>query len=192
MKLVAKSLLIATIAALATSVAVAAQRRMPLEMLCRHAERIVIAEVTAARVTEADWPGVGSLTTTVFTLKVEETWKGATSTTIELEAMGGTDPKTGLTLTVSGAPVFRVGERALIFVDDVNGVSRVYGWTQGKYELIVKRVVGRAGMPIDEDILTHPLKKRIDVILAAQAAETPKETGSPEEPGSTGSQGGGR
>lgn len=187
MKLVAKSLLIATLVASAASVAIAAQRRMPLEMLCRHAERIVIAEVTAARVTKAEWPGLGNLTTTVFTLKIEKTWKGAASSTIELEALGGTDPKTGITTQASGAPRFTVGERALVFIDEVNGISRVYGWTQGKYEVVVKRVVGRSGMPIDEDILTHPLKKRIETILARQAMEPVPPAKTP-----AGGKGGGR
>ena len=181
MKLVAKSLLIATLAASAASVAIAAQRRLPLEMLCRHAERIVIAEVTGSRVTESEWPGLGRQTTTVFTLEVEETWKGAASQKIDVQVIGGTDPKTGLTHAASGAPQLRVGERALIFVDDeFRGVAhpgpRIFGWAQGKYEVIVKRVVGRPGMPIDEDILTHPLKKKIAAILAAQAAEPKEET----------------
>ena len=155
-----------------TTLAVAAQKRMPLSMLCQHAERIVIAEVTSSSFRYADWPGLGNVPTTVFTVTVEETWKGATAQTLEVQVLGGYDPERELVTRASGAAEMRIGQRVLLFVDEKDGIARVYGREQGRYDVKVRRVVGRPGMPIDQDILTPPLKKQILTILAAQAKES--------------------
>ena len=120
----------------------------------------------------AEWPGMGTMTFSEVTLRIEETWKGTPGATeVTLRVPGGTDPATGVTLHVSTSPTFRVGERALVFIKEYHGHPWVYGWSQGKYEVVVARVVGRAGTAITEDILLHPLRKRVAARLEQQAAE---------------------
>jgi hypothetical protein len=141
-------------------------------MLCRHAERIVVGEVTAANCVVAEWPGIGEITFTDVTIRITDRWKGPEGDTLTVRVPGGTDPATGITLTVSETPTFRVGEKALVFSKEYHGHPWVYGWSQGKYEVVVKRVVGRPGGPIGEDILLEPLRRRIEGILLRQAAES--------------------
>ena len=83
--------------------------------------------------------------------------------------------------------MFHPGEKALVFVDVLeDGTMRVYAWEQGKYTVVVKRVVGRAGHAIEQDILLHPLRQRIEAELAKLPAtpppgkDTEKDTGTTE------------
>ncbi len=152
----------------------AAQKKLPLEMLCQHAERIVVAEVVDLRVLPqpVEWTGLGPLTTTEVTLKIEARWKGPNDgNNLTVLVPGGTDQKTGLTTRLSGNVRFSVGERALIFINETEDRRHVYGWEQGKYPIIVKRVVGNRAFAIAEDILLHPLKKKIERILSKIEAE---------------------
>ena len=176
MKLVRCVLGLTLVVALST-LAVAAQKRMPLSMLCEHAERIVIAKVTAATFQPTEWLGLGKVPTTAFELSVEETWKGAEATTLEVLVLGGIDREAETVTRASGAAEMAVGQRVLLFIDEKDGVARIYGREQGRYFLKVKRVIGRPGMPIDADILTPALKKNILAILAEQAKSAPKGGG---------------
>jgi len=152
----------------------AAQAPLSLEMLCGKAERIVVGEVVASVATNDEWPGIGTITFTDVTIRIADRWKGpADGETLTVRVPGGTDPETGMTLTVSETPTFRQGEKVLVFAKEMHGRPWVYGWSQGKYEVVVERVVGRAGNPIAEDILLPPLRKRVEAILRAQAAATP-------------------
>ncbi len=157
-------------------IAFAAQVPLSLDHVCREAERIVVGEVTQAVAVNDEWPGLGEITYTDVTIRIEERYKGpADAETLTVRVPGGTDPETGLTLSVSGTPSFRIGERVLVFAKNQFGKPWVYGWSQGKYEIVVKRVVGQTGGPIGEDILLFALKSKIESILLRQAAEPTKE-----------------
>jgi len=176
---------------LASGLLLAAQRTLSLEMLCRNAERVVVGEVTGSVAVDDEWPGIGRITFTDVTIRIAERWKGpAEGETLTVRVPGGTDPETGVTLAVSETPTFRVGEKVLVFAKEMHGHPWVYGWSQGKYEVIVERVVGRPLTPIDRDILLTPLRLRVEAILRAQEAAAPA-TGA-EERGADGSKGGGR
>ena len=168
------SILSAVVLLSTTAFSWAAQKKLPLEMLCQHAERIVIAEVVSMRVLPepVDWIGLGPLTTTEVTLKIEARWKGPNDgNEVTVLVPGGTDHKTGLTTRLSGNVRFSVGERALIFINETEDRRHVYGWEQGKYPIIVKRVVGNRAFAIAEDILLHPLEKKIKRVLSKLESE---------------------
>ena len=59
----------------------------------------------------------------------------------------------------------QTGEKVLVFAAPFNGRMWVTGWEQGKYTLKQSRVLGRPGHPIGKDILTFPLKRRIERLL---------------------------
>jgi hypothetical protein len=172
---------------LAGGILLAAQRTLTLEMLCGGAERIVVGEVTGFAVVNDEWPGIGEITFTDVTIRIAERWKGpADGDTLTVRVPGGTDPVTGLTLTVSETPEFRLGEKVLVFAKDFHGRPWVHGWSQGKYEIIIERVVGSPGKPIDRDILLPPLSKRVQAILRAQAAVAPAPSGDGDGSGAAG------
>lgn len=177
MKLTTKTsrVLLAVVAALvAAGTALAAQRALTLEMLCRGAERIVVGEVVGSAVMNDEWPGTGRITFTDWTIRIADRWKGpADGDTLTVRVPGGIDPETGITLTVSETPTFRLGEKVLVFAKEMHCRPWVFGWSQGKYEVVVERVVGRPGNPIAEDTLLPPLRMRVQAILRAQEAAGP-------------------
>ncbi len=143
----------------------ASQTPLTLEDLCRKSERITVGTVQSMRCYQAPWPRVGTITFTDVTIRVEEIWKGTLAgRDLVIQIPGGQNPD-GSTLHVSETPRFRIGERALVFTYTYRGRHWIYGWEQGKYNVVVERVVGRTGMPIPKDILSYPLKRRIETIL---------------------------
>mgnify|MGYP006199766183 CR=1 FL=1 len=71
----------------------------------------------------------------VFTrteLRVEETWKGKPGATVEIVHIGGRAGK--LATVVHGMPMFVVGERAVVFLEQPEGFEHfvVTGLSQGK------------------------------------------------------------
>ncbi len=142
---------------------------LSLEQVTQRADHIVVGEVVAiSDGYRADWPGVGMLVFTDVGVEVEEEWKGALEGhRLTLQVPGGRLPD-GSKVFVSDAPRFRLGEKVLVFSYTHLGRPWVYGWEQGKYTMVRKRVVGKADHPIAEDVLSEPLRRRIEQMLAGK------------------------
>lgn len=102
-----------------------------LAQLLGEAEQIVVGTVTA---TQAQRLPTG-LTVTDVTIAVERVLKGDAPDPFVLRHAGGTVD--GVTLTVRGAPEFRVGRRYVVFVTG-NGTSAVpvVGGEQGLFQVV--------------------------------------------------------
>jgi len=143
----------------------AAQRQLGLGHVSRQADHIFVGIVLSTRAYRDTWPDVGKVVFTDVKIKVTEEWKGAwKDKIITLQVPGGVLPD-GSGMGVSGAPVFAQDERVLVFSKAYNGREWVYGWEQGKYTLVLRRVVGRPGFPISSDILSPGLKRSILKLL---------------------------
>ncbi len=79
-----------------------------LDAVVSRSDRILLARVTAVRVSEA-----GPLVSTLE-LAVERTLKGGVERTLQLRVLGG--ERGGLSAEVAGAPTLRAGQRALFFL----------------------------------------------------------------------------
>ena len=154
---------------LATNWAWGAHRAITLEQLAKKSEQIVVGKVERLSAGYyAELPGTGRVVFTDVTIRVSERWKShdkkTESRTLVLQVPGGRLPD-GSRMLASGAPRFKKNEQVLVFVSTHNKRPWVFGWEQGKYEIIGKRVDGRSGLPIAKDILTYALEKKIRAIL---------------------------
>ena len=102
--------------------------RLNLDGLVKKAHRIVVGKVRSSR---TYWNGSGKLILTSHTIDVEETIKGAASSTVEVTTIGGTIGN--LTLHVAGMPAFAKNESAVVFVEESGAYSTVVGLGQGKF-----------------------------------------------------------
>ena len=160
-------LLLTAILLTPTSSSWSAQTKFSLERLCQRADVIVIGQVKKLEYSVQNWPRVGKITFTDVTLQVEEVWKGKVEGQEFVVRVPGGRNSDGSILHVSETPKFVVGERALVFSRPYLGRPWVYGWEQGKYRVVVKRVVGKPAFAIDKDVMTYALRRRVDAILAA-------------------------
>lgn len=173
---------LATLAAIVglvvSSSILAVQQSVDLNYLCRGAEHIVVGTVTDIRGYRAEWPGIGEVIFSDVTIAPTDQWKGQlpAGDPLVLQVPGGRAPD-GVEMRVSEAPRFAKGEKVLVFVHTYLDRPWVRGWEQGKYTVVVERVVGSAGLPIEEDTLTYALKRKVDAILAAQANESERKEG---------------
>jgi hypothetical protein len=115
-----------------------------LPELAREADQIVVGTVTGM---ESDSMSEEIVTTHV-TLSVVESLKGTPGTAAEFRILGGVVGD--LTLMVSDAPEFQVGENVLVFLKtDEGGIARVWGEFQGKYAI-------RDGRAVNDALELHP------------------------------------
>lgn len=146
----------------------AAQRSLTLDQLCKISENIVVGTVQKVEGYHGDWPGVGRVVFSDITIQVQDQWKGELpSTELVLQNPGGIAPD-GQHMRASGMAEFKEGEKVLVFVNHQNGRRWVAGWIQGKYEIVVERVVGVRGYAVGQDSLTHHLKPKVKRIVEAQ------------------------
>ena len=113
---------------------------MGLEDLEREAEVVVLGSVEAA---DSGWSDDGRIIVTRVTVTVEEVLKGGPRKNLVIEVPGGT--MGGQTLVASGAPMFRKGDRAVLFLQHgapamERGAAQalplaVVGWNQGRFEM---------------------------------------------------------
>src|SRR5262245_44746412 len=100
------------------------------EALVSSAGTIFVGEVTSVRAIWITTPGGRAIVTQV-TFKVEEVWKGAAGAVTRLEFLGGTIDRT--TMDVVGMPVFREGQRSVLFVSPETGAaSPLVGFWHGR------------------------------------------------------------
>ena len=144
---------------------------LSLEEMTRGAEVIVLGTVDEV---EAAWTPDRSMIVTRVTVAVEKPLKGGPRALVAFEVPGGRVGDT--TLVASGAPIFRRGERVLLFLDRGRGPGEpeeaararplgVAGWNLGRMTVrrdpatgreVVRRgaggalYVGRDGRPVAE------------------------------------------
>ena len=100
------------------------------ESLVSRANIIFVGEVTNVRAIWIATPEGRAIVTQV-TFKVEEVWKGAAGAVTQLEFLGGTVGHT--TMDVVGMPVFREGQRSVLFVSpDARTASPLVGFWHGR------------------------------------------------------------
>jgi hypothetical protein len=100
------------------------------ESLVSSANTIFVGEVTNVRAIWIATPEGRAIVTQV-TFKVEEVWKGAAGAVTQLEFLGGTIGRT--TMDVVGMPVFREGQRSVLFVSpEVRTASPLVGFWHGR------------------------------------------------------------
>jgi hypothetical protein len=103
------------------------------ESLVTVAKTIFVGEVVDVR---AEWivTPQGRAIRTYVTFTVEEAWKGAVGAVTQLEFLGGTIG--GTTMEVVGMPVFREGQRSVLFVSpEVRTVSPLVGFHHGRLRI---------------------------------------------------------
>ena len=100
------------------------------ESLVSNANTIFVGEVMDVR---AEWMATpqGRAIKTYVTFRVDDVWKGAVGTVTQLEFLGGTIGET--TMAVVGMPVFREGQRGVLFVTGAaRSVSPLVGFYHGR------------------------------------------------------------
>ena len=110
----------------------ATQRALDLPALVEGADIIIVGRAVEA---ETAWNPEHTRIYTHTTFTVEESLKGEQQDTLVIETLGGIAE--GLGMIVPGMPVFRPGERDVIFVTTgrQTGTHRVLGWAQGRFRI---------------------------------------------------------
>jgi hypothetical protein len=135
---------------------------MTFDEVLAEATTVVRGEVVDVR---SDWrdrqPGSGPIVTFV-TVRVQQTLKGGPSTQMLLEFLGGTVGDR--TLTVADMPEFRVGDRDILFINDVGRpASPIVGFFVGRFPIRVDAFTGREFVTTFDG---HPLSDAADVASA--------------------------
>lgn len=100
------------------------------EALVSSANTIFVGEVMNVRA-EWDTTPSGRAIITLVTFRVEDVWKGNLGAVTQLEFLGGEISEIGM--KVEGMPVFRLGQRDVLFVsDEVRTVSPLVGFMHGR------------------------------------------------------------
>jgi hypothetical protein len=123
---------------------------MGLEEITAQAEVIVLGTVESA---EGGWSDDGRIIVTRATVSVERALKGGPRAKVLVETPGG---RVGdQAMMASGAPVFRVGDRVVVFLEPAGAVGpgearrhAVVGWNLGKMNV---RREPRTGRDLVED-----------------------------------------
>ena len=119
--------------------------KLTLDELTAKAGSILIGEVTnIACYKEAE----GNIYTLV-TFSVEQTIKGEIEDEVVIRTPGG--ELNGQTLWVEDVPTFQLRERAVVFLEESEGVFSVVGGFQGKFSIDENNVVG-GNIPLSEFI----------------------------------------
>ena len=122
-------LLITVLYAVAAS---ASEQKLAVTELAREADLIVKARVVDIKMAPR---GHGNLTTLV-TLAVDESWKGAAPPQMTVAVRGGSAG--GIAQAVSGEPRFSPNERTIVFLKSADGSYTVVGRRQGKFAVITE------------------------------------------------------
>lgn len=136
---------IATLAGLLVAAPLGAviMRALSLDELVESSDRVVVATVLS---NESRWNDEHTRIYTYTTVRVEEYLKGsgAAGDTLVIRTLGGAVGETGL--HVEGAPVFRAGDKEVIFLtaaapgEETVGVK---GWNQGRFKVLTHPDTGQ-------------------------------------------------
>jgi hypothetical protein len=100
------------------------------DQLVAEAQTVFVGEVMNVR-SEWDARPTGRAIVTLVTFRVEDVWKGNVGAVTQLEFLGGEIGEIGL--KVEGMPVFRLGQRDVLFVGgEVRTVSPLVGFMHGR------------------------------------------------------------
>lgn len=99
------------------------------DVLVAGANTIFVGEVMDLRPFWVSTPQGRAIKTRV-TFRVEDVWKGAAGAVTQLEFLGGTIG--GTAMEVVGMPVFRPGQRDVLFVSGARAVSPLVGFMHGR------------------------------------------------------------
>jgi hypothetical protein len=77
---------------------------------------------------------------TLVTFSIEQTFKGDAMQEMEVSVPGG--KVDGQTLMIEDAPIFQLGERSVVFLENSNGIMRVVGGIQGEFLITEGNMVG--------------------------------------------------
>jgi hypothetical protein len=136
MQLFVRAALVAALLAFATYASATSARRLSNQDMVQEAE--VIAIGTAIDV-QTVWEERTLMT--LVTLKVNESLKGATDSTVTIALPGGIDANRPfpVAMTYAGAPQIGVGEEVFVLLrrdDDVQSGLVVVGFSQGKFSIM--------------------------------------------------------
>lgn len=117
--------------------------KLTIEELTGRADSILVGEVTDITCYQED---EGNIYTQVIVC-VEQTIKGEAQGEVVIRVPGG--EVDGLTLWVEDTPSFRLGERAVVFLEEGEGIFSVVGGFQGKFTIDKNNMVS-GNMPLTE------------------------------------------
>jgi hypothetical protein len=115
---------------------------LDLQALARQADTIVLGTVTHQ---ESAWDAHYTAMHTDITVAVERAIAGAPGDEVRLRVAGGMIGNVGM--RTSNDPVFRDGERVIVFLDTATVPARVVGMQQGKFTVQDNTVMG-GGEPV--------------------------------------------
>ncbi|MBI4881200.1 MAG: hypothetical protein HY812_16315 [Planctomycetes bacterium] len=153
LRLPAALLLAAGLVAAATAPLHAANpERLSAQDLVQQAELIVEAVVTDVAYRNSDVADEAdvSLPHTFVTLSIERAYKGASAagSQLTLRMEGGPDGA-GRVLVVSDVPLFRPGDRDILFIrDNGSSVCPLVGWQQGRFRVVRGQVYNDLGQEV--------------------------------------------
>ena len=135
---------------------------LDLNQLTKESSAVVHGRIEASRV---EWNTARTRILTVYTVRAERYLKGFLGPTFELTEPGG--ELHGLAMRISGAPHFRLGEEAVLFVwtDGVRGRQQAIGFEQGVFRV---RRDPRTGMKLLSR--SAPLQKAGEVTSSGRGA----------------------
>ena len=110
--------------------------QLTLNGLTRRADSILVGEVTDIAYYKE---GKGNIYTLV-SISVEQTIKGESEEEVAIRIPGG--EMNGQMLWVEDAPSFQLGERAVVFLEEGEGVLSIVGGFQGKFSIDNNNMVG--------------------------------------------------
>ena len=114
--------------------------RLGLDDLVKKSHTIVVGKVMGSR---TYWTSNRKLILTDFTIDVGESLKGSSARRVVVTTIGG---KIGDTeLHVSGMPVFKQGEDAVVFIEQSGAYETVVGLGQGKFTVTNGEVANAVG-----------------------------------------------
>ncbi len=150
--------------------------QLSLDELTAKADAILVGEVTDIASYQE---GEGNIYTLV-TLSVEQTIKGESGGKVVIKLPGG--EVDGLGLWVSDTPSFQLGEKAVVFLEEVDNAFGVSGWYQGKFTVQDNRVVERDQSltnfiaDISQAMEAQGITPKLSVRLASMVLEKPLES----------------
>jgi hypothetical protein len=117
---------------LVSSVASAAvMLKMELADLVSESDAVVQGRVLGAK---SEWNADRTKISTTATIEIVDCLKGGLSGRVEVTTLGGEVGNVGQ--KVSGMPVFRKGDEAVIFLKKIKAGYEVTGYNQGRYEVV--------------------------------------------------------
>lgn len=169
---------------LASSLAMAAVKRLTFNELAVRSRLVLAGEVIALETYRGPFHDVGEVIFTDVKIRIDRILKGAPGAEeITVQFIGGKIDDESMTCLES--PKYEIGEKVLVFLRDYNGKVWNTGWLQGKYRLdgngpITGETVarGREGYPLDRDASLDAIQGWVELASSAPPGSAPPPQGS--------------